>query len=95
MADDDKPKKLGIMPLFTCEKHGTTALVRDEDGNVGINRLVEAGPDNPANAQFTGERNGPWMEVQVTHRGPAKVNSAAYRQGWERIFGNNTPVGEA
>ena len=27
--------------------------------------------------------------------GPAKVNSEAYRRGWETIFGKKQPVGEA
>lgn len=28
-------------------------------------------------------------------KGPAKVTSNAYRQGWEGIFGSRSPVGDA
>jgi len=35
-------------------------------------------------------------EISLTQtKGPAKANSAAFRQGWGRIFGGKATVGEA
>jgi hypothetical protein len=34
-------------------------------------------------------------EVTISIGGPAKVNSAAYREGHDRIFGTKPPVGQA
>jgi len=34
-------------------------------------------------------------EVKAQGRGPARVNSNAYREGYDRIFGRKDPIGEA
>jgi len=34
-------------------------------------------------------------EVKFTSPGPPQVSTPAYREGWSRIFGAKTPVGQA
>lgn len=34
-------------------------------------------------------------EIKLTGKGPAKVASRAYTDGWDRIFGNKPAVGQA
>lgn len=35
------------------------------------------------------------VEEVISGKGPAKVNSAAYRKNWDTIFGSKQPVGQA
>jgi hypothetical protein len=59
-------------------------LAPESDG-----QALGAAPDN---LRITARRAGKGiLEVQEVHRGPARTSSAAYRAGWESIFGAPRP----
>lgn len=98
---DDKPKTVEARSLSYCETHNQgVAQIRDEDGNEYLQRYEMADPDFPTPEgpvlDVQGKTEDGWYRGTVTtRRGPPKVNSDAYRRGWERIFGNKTTEGEA
>lgn len=67
---------------------------RDEARNYdGLLRVSGEGPVYDV-AEVLWERERAEAESEAKGSGPAMVNSAAYRDGWDNIFGNKT-VGEA
>jgi hypothetical protein len=69
----------------------------------GIARLVssEQAPPNSSNSIHLRHRYGnlydviPFPESASRAKGPSKVNSDAFRSGWDTIFGKKVPVGQA
>lgn len=99
---DDSPKTVEARPIAFCETHKEgVAEIRDQDGNTHLQPFKLLDPDFPLPEegpvlQVKGRSEDGWFHGEVTtRRGPPKVNSEAYRRGWERIFGNKTPEGEA
>ncbi len=77
----------------------------DHSIETGLARIAEPGQiPTSANPLYLTHRQDNVFDVQTMSRGgsdvaptkgPAKVNSPAYKDGWENIFGNKTPVGQA
>lgn len=102
MGKDDHTRDAVLQPLGTCPGGHRHGVLWEKDGTANVVTMepAEAGSDPPEGVErlrFVGHREGtPFYDVQVTgRRGPAKVNSEAYKQAWERIFGNKTVEGEA
>jgi hypothetical protein len=97
---DEKKEDVEVRFVDRCSTHDVAMVeVRDADGRTGTAVVEPADPDFPSERtlRFSKQPSGDgWHRAtMVTRRGPPKVNSEAYRRGWERIFGNKTPQGEA
>jgi hypothetical protein len=74
----------------------------DHSVQTGIAKLAAPG-EMPATASalYLKHRGGSTFDVQAMSKGgsdmkgPAKVNSESFRTGWDNIFGNKAPVGQA
>jgi len=72
-----------------------------EDGKPIMGEFVEMTPREGSpllNAEFTRLPGMPTLEPQVTRStrsGPPNVATPAYREGWDRIFGKKSDIGEA
>ena len=99
MADDSM--KVKVRPVHICKEHGTGVVaVQDASGKTQLRPILrEDHPDVPEGAPLLCDFGRPdesgWQSATISRRGPPKVNSDAYRKGWERIFGNKTTEGEA
>lgn len=96
-----------ILHLGTPDEQGHVSYVRETETDAGT--LIRVGvakcynPDDsiptedPDAERVTLERmTGNQYRVKESSRsGPAKVNSAAYRSGWDSIFGAKQTVGQA
>jgi len=63
------------------------AVIRDMPGTPYLSAEFSPNPGIPTVATPAA--------VESARGGPAKVNSQAYRDGWDRIFGRKAPTGEA
>lgn len=103
VAKDDHEKPGKDFVIFGPEQQDGSAPYlrhRSDDGlEVGFSRAVQVGTAVDPEAEvvrLSGE--GPVYEVETLQprgKGPAKVTSAAYRQGWDTIFGGKQDVGQA
>ena len=97
MSDDKKPEK-AFLDEKTGLLHGSDCpRTKKEFGQEGggecpgealVEQIMSALPDPPDLDSLKGR------EVTVAI-GPAKVNSRAYREGHDRIFGTRAPVRKA
>lgn len=98
-------KKALILPLASNPSGGIRGLVFDQDGIRGaefqpisegqpiMGEYVEISPREGSpllNAEFNRLPGVPSAPRTEGRKGPAKVNSRAYTEGWERIFGKKT-----
>ena len=106
---DDTSKKATVLPLMHNDKGDFRGLVLDsngiraaefrklEDGKPIMGEFVEMTPRDGSpllNAEFTRLPGMPSRPTE-SRKGPAKVNSRAYTDGWDRIFGKKADLGEA
>ena len=101
MADDHDAPHKGVLEPIGYRSDGTVLgrLRTEEDGErtVAFTPVPDGKP--PAEGEYaylTDMPGTPYLAAEV-HRpgsGPPKVNSQAYRDGWERIFGPKA-AGEA
>jgi hypothetical protein len=92
MSDDQSPKTDLVVPLAEMNDRGEIPVVRTDGetltfGTIGI---LKDGAPMPKDAEVLGLQEIPGAGVyQVTSStgGPPKVNSRAYRDGWDNIFG--------
>jgi hypothetical protein len=71
----------------------------DHEMMVGVSRIVEDGKPIPEggtllNLTALDDQGTYSVETMYESKGPAKVNSPRYKQGWDAIFGKTT-VGSA
>lgn len=103
VAEDDKDSCGGDKVVFGAPTaDGGIPYVRhreDHSLSLGIARVVrDSEPIDPNTELVQVEPlEGPAYRVKTLYasKGPSKVNSRAYQTGWEQIFGNKTPVGDA
>lgn len=72
----------------------------DHSMRPGVMRVLKDGEPMSENALLLKHREGTPVydivgSVAEMKKGPSKVNSPAFKSGWDRIFGNKTPVGSA
>src|SRR5580692_6001817 len=77
----------------------------DHTIETGMARIAGPGePPSSENSLFLTHQEGGLFKVQPmvrggsdtgTTKGPAKVSTPAFREGWDNIFGKKTPVGQA
>lgn len=97
MDDKKCPGDDAIYPLPTRLPDGSIPVIHhDKDHNLQMGSICELKDGQPITGdvvQLEDYQPGRWckMKTVVTGRkGPAKVNSAAYKQGWTNIFGKQT-----
>jgi hypothetical protein len=78
-----------------CLHHGTDHTVR-----TGVMKPMEDGKPIEEDAILLEQREGTGLynvvgSVSDLKKGPSKVNSPAFRDGWDRIFGKPATVGKA
>lgn len=101
--DDDTPRAV-ILPLGPADRPGEfVGAAIDDDGThriVKFSPVEEGKPIMGRYVEATPRPGTPFLDAtyplerRSTRSGPARVNSAAYRDGWDRIFGQK-PEGEA
>jgi hypothetical protein len=110
MADDTTRKGV-LLPLQHNGQGGIRGIYKDDKGvSLREFRPVEEGkPIMGELAKLTPREESRLMDAEIMslpstpvaptsttgHEGPAKVNSEAYRQGYDRIFGKKQTTGEA
>lgn len=92
--DDSEVPELGQVRLGEMCEHGYRSYVYvDTNGDIkrGTARHIRDGSDDPVPPGDyewkTGE--GCTFSVRKQGSGPSRVNSAAYRSGWDRAFGRH------
>ena len=100
MKDNTKPVNKDIITVGPEVGPGERPFVRcDAENTVTAGILKTYGPDDkiPADQEVLTLKHcgGPVYEVTGTHKGPPKVTTQAYRNGWDGIFGKKQPVGQA
>jgi hypothetical protein len=78
-----------------CLHHGT-----DHTTRIGVMKPMEDGKPIGEDAVLLEQREGTGLynvvgSVSDLKKGPSKVNSPAFRSGWDRIFGKPATVGSA
>jgi hypothetical protein len=89
----DQPKPDLLVPLTPANEDGEQLAVRkDSEGNIQLGTIgpVRAGQPIPDHAEIIDITHREGHVYEVTKAGPAKVNSKAYRNNWEGIFGKKT-----
>jgi hypothetical protein len=90
------------IPIGTADGGQVCIANRDDNLSVGLLKHTEDGESMPDDACFITRMEGtPFYkigesiaELKSGAKGPAKVNSKSYRDGYDRIFGKQT-VGQA
>ena len=101
MSDDNESKAPTdlLVPLTHANEAGEHVVLRsDPEGNLRIGVLgpVRDGQTYSNDAELVTLQHLEGEVYQVSaSTGPALVNSQAYRNNWEGIFGNRSPVGSA
>lgn len=89
--------KLILGPPAKDSGYSFCVRTREDKAELGlVKRLKEGEPIHGEVVRLRGE--APVFDVESTGvdtSGPPKVTTPAYRQGWDRIFGGEMPVGEA
>ncbi len=66
------------------------------DGTTEYQRVVPLVEGKPIHGEIVSlVGDGPVYEIQgsvSSHKGPARVSSEKYKNGWDRIFGGSVPV---
>lgn len=97
MSDDDQGERRTFMPLAKNGAGEILAAFESETGDTGL-AVMTTKPDVEADGiavvESTDPEAGTITAMVRPVDGPAKVNSRAYRQGWERIFGKKTAPDE-
>ena len=96
MSDEPKVTKGTVMPLAVTPGGGLIATYKGEDG-VHIRHYTphkEGAPILNDVTYFSPMEGTPYLEAETHHisNGPAKVNSRAYCENYDRIFGKVTPA---
>jgi len=78
-----------------CLHHGTDHTIR-----TGVMKPMEDGKPIEEDAVLLEQREGTGLynvvgSVSDLKKGPSKVNSPAFRNGWDRVFGKPATVGKA
>lgn len=99
MADEKKcTRGFEVTALAPLEDGSTLGLSHHEDHRfrLGVIRPRKDGEPLPVGARLVkrGE-DGLYRAPPLGHEGPGLVNSAAYREGWGRIFGGRQEIGKA
>ena len=111
MADEKKPPTppgdvIAVGPMLPT---GDITFVRQRQDDDGTGTIVEGGtlrvlpngpPDEPSDGaevlKVSHLQDNLYKVDEVVHKGgPAMVNSTAFRNGWETIFGGRQTVGQA
>lgn len=99
---DATTRKALLLPLAQGEGGTIVGLAIDDQGVTpyATSPLEEGRPIMGDTADLSPIPGTPWVRAEITpgpgsRSGPAMVNSPAYRDGYDRIFGKNTPVAEA
>jgi hypothetical protein len=97
MSDDTKPDKLYMGG--SCPVHGTAPVlrVRDDGFDVGMLHPLRDGQPIPPGGELVELKrcaDGSY-DARTVEGGPAMVNSPAFKQGWDNIFGGKQEVGRA
>lgn len=108
MADDEKkpsacPGEDQLTIKGPPDVRGQVPFVRhtaDHEVLVGLMRPVREGEPLDASSFRLEHRSGPCFAVKpalenTDHKGPAKVSTDAFRNGWDSIFGKRLPAGQA
>lgn len=101
MGEEDKKTGEDVAFLGPPAEGGGVHVVRhrpDHTWEAGVLRDVEDGRPLHGELVRLTQRDGPGYSVETLHgrgEGPAMVNSQAYKDGWENIFGQKVPAGEA
>lgn len=104
MADDKKPKDL--LQITGATDDGKFTYIRQQPGRdteVGILKIPEEGKAmrSPLSLKAVNDRGLYEVEELMAgtsapaSKGPAKVNSDEFRDGWDRIFGAPKTIGQA
>jgi hypothetical protein len=103
MAEDDKKDRVYVGPKMDS---GYALFVREHADGSTSSGVLSADTEKLADATSVGrlkhiednvfELRDEVKFTQGSRKGPAKVNSQAYRSGWDGIFGpKKPPVGQA
>lgn len=87
-----------IGPPISDEAHLCVRHTADHQLAVGVVRPVRDGEPIGDSAVTLEPKGGPLYAVRPTldpAKGPAKIATRAYRDGWDSIFGKRQPIGEA
>ena len=92
MADDNNdPPRAVILPTAVHEDGSFTGLVTHDDGTQEVGRFATVEPDTEIRGRYVQviPREGtPFLDAIYpleSRKGPSKVNSQAYRDGYDRI----------
>ena len=89
MSDDEEKEERVHLLADLCEKRQTPALRTDVEGNpigLGFVQPVKDGMSLNGAQMCTRQADGSYKPVALG-KGPAKVVSSAYREGYDRVFG--------
>ena len=98
MSDNDHPEPDYIHVDGPCPTGGLHAIAMKDGRVMGMGHAQRAKDGQallPGQTLYHTDHDGKVVSsVRAPGVGPAKVNTPAYRNGWDRIFGNTT-VGQA